>query len=80
MYLNARAAAAEESSDVLIPVVRISTSGGKIPSSTGAALIHFEYAPIVEHTDKFHIHKKMNSTNANTTKYPDTVKSTMCKE
>jgi len=61
MYLNARAAVAEESSDVLIPLVRISTSGGKIASSTGAAFIHFEYAPMVEQTDNFHISKEKKS-------------------
>lgn len=55
MYLNARAAAAEESSDVLMPLVRTSTSGGKIACSTGAAFIHFEYAPMVEQTEEFHI-------------------------
>lgn len=51
--MNARAAAAAESSDALMPLVRTSTNGGKIESSTGAASIHFEYAPMVEHTGEF---------------------------
>lgn len=50
IYLNATAAAAAQSSDTLIPLVRIPTSGGNIDSSTGATSIHFEYAPTVEQT------------------------------
>lgn len=50
MCLNAKAAAAAESSDVLIPCIRISMTEGKTEIPLGAASSHFEYAPIVKHT------------------------------
>lgn len=50
MYLKAIEAAAAVFSDVFIPLLRISTRGGRIDSSAGAASIHFENAPMVEQT------------------------------
>lgn len=50
-YLNATAAAVAESSDVLMPLVRISTTVARTESSAGAVLIHLENAPIVEQTE-----------------------------
>jgi len=50
MYLKAIEAAAAVSSDVFIPLLRISTRGGRIDNSAGAASIHFENAPMVEQT------------------------------
>jgi hypothetical protein len=50
MYLKAIEAAAAVSSDVLIPLLRISTRGGRIDNSAGAASIHFENAPMVKQT------------------------------
>lgn len=55
MCLNAKAAAAAESSDILMPLMRISMTEGKIESPPGAASSHFEYAPIVKHTVEFFI-------------------------
>lgn len=51
MCLNANAAAAAVSSDVLIPLIRTSTSEGRIESPFDEASSHFEYAPIVKHTE-----------------------------
>lgn len=51
MCLNARAAAAAESSHFPIPLMRMSISEGNIESSLDAASSHFEYAPIVKHTE-----------------------------
>jgi len=50
IYLNAIEAAAAVSSDVLIPLLRISTKGGRMDDSAGAASIHFENDPMVEQT------------------------------
>jgi len=50
IYLNATEAAAAVSSDVLIPLLRISTKGGRMDDSAGAASIHFENDPMVEQT------------------------------
>jgi hypothetical protein len=50
IYLNATEAAAAVSSDVLIPLLRISTKGGRMGNSAGAASIHFENDPMVEQT------------------------------
>ena len=49
--LNAKAAAAAESSDVPMPLVRIPRTKANIDGSLDAASSHFEYAPIVKHTD-----------------------------
>lgn len=48
--LNAKAAAAAESSDVLMPLVRVSIIGARIDSSV-AVLSHVEYAPIVKQAE-----------------------------
>jgi len=48
--LNATEAAAAVSSDVLIPLLRISTKGGRMDDSAGAASIHSENDPMVEQT------------------------------
>lgn len=45
--LNARAAAAAESSDVPIPLMRISITEGSIDCPLDDASSHFEYAPTV---------------------------------
>lgn len=50
IYLNAIEADAAVSSDVLIPLFRISTKGGRMDNSAGAASIHFENDPMVEQT------------------------------
>lgn len=42
IYLNEIAAAAAVSSDALMPLVRMSTRGGRTESSAGAPSIHFE--------------------------------------
>lgn len=55
MCLNAKAAAAAESSDVPIPLVRISINEGSTDSPFDAESSHFEYAPIVKHTDLFSV-------------------------
>jgi hypothetical protein len=52
--LNAIEAAAAVSSDVLIPLFRTSTKGGRMDSSAGAASIHFENAPMVEQTENIY--------------------------
>jgi hypothetical protein len=49
--LNATEVAAAVSSDVLIPLFRTSTKGGRMDRSVGAASIHFENAPMVEQTE-----------------------------
>lgn len=51
MCLNATAAAAAVSSDVPMPLVRIPRTEAKIDGSLDAASSHFEYAPIVKHTE-----------------------------
>lgn len=51
MCLKARAAAAAESSDVPMPLMRISMTEGRIEGPLGAESSHFEYAPIVKHTE-----------------------------
>lgn len=56
MCLNARAAAAAQSSDLHIPFMRISITEGSIESPQEAASSHFEYAPMVRHTEKFYAH------------------------
>lgn len=48
--MKAIEAAAAVSSDVLIPLLRISTKGGRMDNSAGAASIHFENDPMVEQT------------------------------
>lgn len=50
MCLNARAAAAAQSSDVPIPLMRISKTEGSIDCPLDAESSHFEYAPIVKQT------------------------------
>lgn len=52
MCLNANAAAAAVSSDVLMPPIRMSTSEGRIESPLDEESSHLEYAPIVKHTEK----------------------------
>jgi hypothetical protein len=52
--LNATEAAAAVSSDVLIPLFKTSTKGGRMDSSAGAASIHFENAPMVEQTENIY--------------------------
>ena len=54
--LNATAAAAAQSSDLPMPLMRISKTEGSIESPPDAASSHFEYAPIVKHT-KIHTHQ-----------------------
>ena len=56
MCLNAKAAAAAESSDVTMPHMRISISEGNIAGPIDAESSHFEYTPIVKHT-VFHKHE-----------------------
>jgi hypothetical protein len=55
MCLNAKAAAAAESSDVPMAPKRVSISEGNIDGPIDAESSHFEYAPIVKHT-VFHKH------------------------
>lgn len=50
MCLKAKAAAAAESSHVLMPLTRISMSVGKCENPFDEASSHFEYAPIVKQT------------------------------
>lgn len=52
MCLNAKAAAAAESSVELIPLIKISKTEGKAESPPGEASSHFEYAPIVKQTER----------------------------
>ena len=52
MCLNANAAAAAVSSDLPMPLMRISITEGSIDGPLEAASSHFEYAPIVKHTEK----------------------------
>ena len=52
MCLKANAAAAAVSSDVLMPFIRISISEGRIERPFDDTSSHFEYAPIVKHTEK----------------------------
>lgn len=54
---KAKAAAAAESSEVLIPHIRIFMTEDKKDDPLGASLSHFEYAPIVKHTEKVEKHK-----------------------
>lgn len=61
MCLNAKAAAAAESSDVLMPLMRISITEGRKESPLGAESSHFEYAPIVKHTENFNMHKSCSA-------------------
>ena len=48
--LNATAAAAAESSDIPMPLMRISRTEGSMDSPPDAESSHFEYAPIVKQT------------------------------
>lgn len=49
--LKAKAAAAAQSSDVPIPLIRILMIDGNIETLAGAALSHFEYAPTSKHAE-----------------------------
>lgn len=51
MCLNAKEAAAAESSDVPMPLMRMSIRAGSIDNPFDAESSHFEYAPIVKHTE-----------------------------
>lgn len=51
MCLNAKAAAAAVSSDVLMPLVRMLRTEANIDGSLDAASNHFEYAPMVKQTE-----------------------------
>lgn len=62
MCLNANAAAAAESSDVPMPLMRISISEGSMDGPIDAESSHFEYAPIDKHTENI-FHKHMTSIN-----------------
>lgn len=50
--LNAKAAAAAESSDKRMPLMRISITNGNLEKPLGAASSHFEYAPMIKQTEK----------------------------
>lgn len=50
MCLNAKAAAAAESSDTPMPLVSIPRTEANIDGSLDAASSHFEYAPTVKQT------------------------------
>lgn len=60
MCLKAKAAAAAESSDVLMPLMSISITEGKTESPFGEASSHFECAPIVKHTERVSNTKQVN--------------------
>lgn len=50
MCRNANAAAAAVSSDLPMPLMRISITEGSVDRPLDAESSHFEYAPIVKHT------------------------------
>lgn len=56
MCLNAKAAAAAESSEVRMPLMRISITKGNLEKPLSAASSHLEYAPMIKQTDIFYIH------------------------
>lgn len=58
MCLKAKAAAAAQSSDVPMPFIRISNTEGSIDTPQDAESSHFEYAPIVKHTENKAGHNK----------------------
>lgn len=61
MCLNARAAAAAESSDVPIPLMRILITEGSIDRPVDEKSSHFEYAPTSKQTEyKESIRRKIN--------------------
>jgi len=53
MCLNATAAAAAESSDLPMPLRRIFMTEDSWGNPSNAASSHFEYAPMVKHTEIF---------------------------
>ena len=55
MCLNATAAAAAESSDLLMPLRRTFMTEDNRGNPSDDASNHFEYAPIVKHTENFAI-------------------------
>jgi hypothetical protein len=55
MCLNATAAAAAESSDLLMPLSRTLMTEDNRGNPSDDASSHFEYAPIVKHTENFAI-------------------------
>jgi len=57
MCLNAKAAAAAESSEVRMPLMRISITKGNLEKPLGAASSHLEYAPTIKHTEFLQVHK-----------------------
>ena len=55
MCLNAIAAAAAESSDVSMPCMRTFITEENKGNASDAPFSHFEYAPIVKHTENIAI-------------------------
>lgn len=61
MCLNAIAAAAAESSDLPMPLKRISRTEGSIETPLDAESSHFEYAPIVKQTEIILVNQKVRN-------------------